>query len=85
MTLKIGHVHHLKLTTIPNQPGLELHPTLELVPAKTQAEAFLSQKVLLIEFTKEDIDHAVTSKDLVTRGCVPGNPKKSGQKGSWPI
>jgi hypothetical protein len=49
-------VYRLKLSEIPNFPGLELYPTLEVVPANAKTATFLAHSAVPISFTQEDLD-----------------------------
>ncbi len=49
-------IYRLKLSDIPGRPGLELYPTLEVVPANSKTEAFLSHNYIPVEFTDADLD-----------------------------
>ena len=47
-------IYRLKLSDIPNRPGLELYPTLEVVPAKAKTCTFLAHSAVPVAFTEED-------------------------------
>jgi hypothetical protein len=47
-------IYRLKLSDIPNRPGVELYPTLEVVPAKPKTATFLAHSAVPIVFTEED-------------------------------
>ena len=49
-------VYRLKLSEIPGYPGLELYPTLEVVPANGKTATFLAHSAVPISFTQEDLD-----------------------------
>jgi hypothetical protein len=49
-------VYRLKLSEIPGFPGLELYPTLEVVPANGKTATFLAHSAVPISFTLEDLD-----------------------------
>ncbi len=49
-------VYRLKLSEIPGFPGLELYPTLEVVPANAKTATFLAHSAVPISFTLEDLD-----------------------------
>ncbi len=49
-------IYRLKLSDIPGKPGLELYPTLEVVPANSKTEAFLAHNYIPVEFTDADLD-----------------------------
>lgn len=58
-------IYRLKLTDMPNRPGLELYPTLEVVPANIKTEAFLAHSSVPITFTDEDLDQVTSGNYLV--------------------
>jgi hypothetical protein len=47
-------IYRLKLSGIEGRPGLEVYPTLEVVPANPKTEAFLAHSSVPVEFTNED-------------------------------
>lgn len=47
-------IYRLKLSNIEGRPGLEIYPTLEVVPANPKTEAFLSHSAVPVDFTNED-------------------------------
>jgi hypothetical protein len=49
-------IYRLKLSEIPGFPGLELYPTLEVVPATAKTATFLAHSAVPISFTQEDLD-----------------------------
>lgn len=49
-----GAVYRLKITNIAERPGLEIYPTMEVVPANPKTEAFLAHSAIKVEFTPED-------------------------------
>ena len=44
-------IYRLKLSDIEGRPGLELYPTLEVVPTNPKTEAFLAHNAVPVEFT----------------------------------
>jgi hypothetical protein len=58
-------IYRLKLSDIPNRPGLELYPTLEVVPAKPQTCTFLAHSAVPVTFTEEDFEQAVAGNFVV--------------------
>jgi hypothetical protein len=58
-------IYRLKLTNIPGQPGVELYPTLEVVPANPRTEAFLAHSSVPVEFTPEDFRQVAAGNYLV--------------------
>ncbi len=61
-----GAIYRLKLTDIPNRPGVELYPTLDVGPAMPRTEAFLSHNAIPMQLTEEDFDQ-VLSGNFVTK------------------
>jgi len=59
-------IYRLKLSNIPNRPGVELYPTLEVGPATPRTEAFLTHNAIPAQFTEEDFDQ-VQSGNFVTK------------------
>jgi hypothetical protein len=49
-------IYRLKLTNIARRPGLEVYPTLEVVPANPKTDAFLAHSAVPVEFTDADFD-----------------------------
>lgn len=47
-------IYRLKLSNIEGRPGLEIYPTMEVVPCNPKTEAFLAHSAVPVEFTNED-------------------------------
>lgn len=47
-------IYRLKLSNIEGRPGLEVYPTMEVVPCNPKTEAFLAHSAVPVEFTAED-------------------------------
>jgi hypothetical protein len=60
-----GAVYRLKLSDIPNRPGMELYPTLEVVPSNLKTDAFLAHSAVPVSFTNEDLDQVAAGNFLV--------------------
>jgi hypothetical protein len=58
-------IYRLKLSDIPNRPGVELYPTLEVVPAKAKTCTFLAHSAVPIVFTEEDFDQVAAGNFVV--------------------
>jgi len=58
-------VYRLKLSDIPGLPGVELYPTLEVVPATARTETFLAHSAVPISFTNEDFEQVQAGNYLV--------------------
>ncbi len=48
-------IYRLKLSNLEGRPGLELYPTLEVVPANHKTAAFLAHSAVPVDFTDEDV------------------------------
>ncbi|MHB1422636.1 MAG: hypothetical protein ACYC3I_05460 [Gemmataceae bacterium] len=58
-------IYRLKLSDIPNRPGLELYPTLEVVPSKPKTCTFLAHSAVPIAFTEEDFEQVAAGNFVV--------------------
>jgi hypothetical protein len=58
-------IYRLKLSDIPNRPGLELYPTLEVVPAKPKTCTFLAHSAVPVSFTEEDFEQVAAGNFVV--------------------
>ena len=58
-------IYRLKLSDIPNRPGVELYPTLEVVPAKIKTATFLAHSAVPIIFTEEDFEQVAAGNFVV--------------------
>jgi hypothetical protein len=58
-------IYRLKLTDIPNRPGLELYPTLEVVPSSFKTYPFLAHSAVPVSFTDEDFDQVSAGNYVV--------------------
>lgn len=47
-------IYRLKLSNIETRPGLEVYPTMEVVPTNPKTESFLAHSAVPVEFTAED-------------------------------
>ena len=47
-----GAIYSLKLSNIEGRPGLEIYPTLEIVPSNYKTEEFLAHSYVPLEFTQ---------------------------------
>lgn len=48
-------IYRLKISDLQGRPGVELYPTIEVVPSNAKTDAFLSHNVVPVEFTDEDL------------------------------
>lgn len=58
-------VYRLKLSNILKYPGMELYPTLEVVPANPRTEAFLAHSAVPISFTDDDFRQVASGNYVV--------------------
>jgi len=58
-------IYRLKLSDIPNRPGVELYPTLEVVPANAKTATFLAHSAVPVTFTEEDFNQVAAGNYLV--------------------
>jgi hypothetical protein len=67
-------IYRLKLSNIPGRPGLELYPTLEVVPSNNRTSTFLAHSSVPLVFTQEDFDQVASGNYLVKVVYLP-NPQ----------
>ena len=70
LTFEKPGTYRLKLMDIPNHPGLELYPTIEVYPATQKTTTFLTHAAVPVEFTDADIDKAVKGKVATRVVCL---------------
>lgn len=58
-------IYRLKLSNIPGRPGLELYPTLEVVPSNCKTDPFLAHSAVPVGFTNEDLDQVAAGNFVV--------------------
>jgi hypothetical protein len=58
-------IYRLKLSDIPNHPGLVLYPTLEVVPSKIKTATFLAHSAVPVNFTEEDFEQVAAGNFVV--------------------
>jgi hypothetical protein len=58
-------VYRLKLSNIPQHPGLDLYPTLEVVPSNKVTDQFLAHSAVPIRFTDEDFDQVAAGNYII--------------------
>jgi hypothetical protein len=66
--------YRLRLSDIPSLPGVDLYPTLEVVPANARTEAFLAHSAVPVSFTNEDFEQVQAGNYLVKVIYLP-NPQ----------
>lgn len=60
-----GAVYRLKLSDIPNRPGLELYPTLEVVPTGPKSDPFIAHSAVPVNFSDEDLDQVAAGNFVI--------------------
>jgi hypothetical protein len=60
-----GGVYRLRLSGIRNLPGVELYPTLEVVPSNWRSDAFLAHSSVPVTFTNEDFEQVAAGNFVV--------------------
>jgi len=58
-------IYRLKLSDIPGRPGMNLYPTLEVVPSTMKTATFLAHCAVPIVFTEEDFEQAAAGNFVV--------------------
>lgn len=69
-----GAIYRIKLTNIPDRPGVELYPTLEVAPVTPRTDAYLSHSPIPVQFTDEDLDQ-ILSGNFVTKVIYLPDPE----------
>ena len=60
-----GAIYRLKISDIAGRPGVDLYPTLEVVPSNLKTEAFVAHSAVPVYFTEEDLDQIAGGNYLV--------------------
>jgi hypothetical protein len=60
-----GAVYRLKLSGIPTRPGLDLYPTLEVLPASVKTATYIAHSAVPVSFTEEDFDQVLAGNFVV--------------------
>jgi hypothetical protein len=60
-----GAAYRLKFSDLPNRPGLELYPTLEVIPASLKTATFLAHSAVPINVTEEDLEQVSAGNFVV--------------------
>jgi hypothetical protein len=76
-------IYRLKLTDITGRPGVELYPTLEVVPAKAKTATFLAHSSVPVSFTNEDFEQ-VAAGNFVTKVIYLPDPEFQDLVGTAP-
>jgi hypothetical protein len=64
-------IYRLKLSHILNRPGVELYPTIEVVPSNAKSDPFLAHSAVPIAFTDEDFEQVVAGNYVVKVVYLP--------------
>lgn len=67
-------IYRLKLTDIPDYPGVDLYPSLEVVPANQRALTFLAHSSVPVSFTADDF-RMVASGNYVVKVIYLPDPQ----------
>ena len=78
-----GAIYRIKLYNIPGRPGVELYPTIEVVPSNPKTEAFLAHNAIPVEFTEEDFDQ-VLNGNFITKVIYLPDPRFQSPLGAGP-
>jgi RNA polymerase sigma factor (sigma-70 family) len=81
LNLGQGKRYRLKLTDIPNRPGDEKFPIVEIPKLDETTEPFLSTNAIPIEFTDEDFDHATQGEAITKVVYLKTRTKGPGPRG----
>ncbi len=76
-----GAVYRLKLSNIEGRPGLEIYPTMEVVPCNAKTEAFLAHSAVPIEFTQDDFKQ-IAEGNFVTKVIYLPDPQNQDVTGT---
>lgn len=68
-----GGIYRLKLSDLPGRPGVDLYPTLEVVPANLKTDAYIAHSAIPLYITDEDIEQVLGGNFLVKVIYLP-NP-----------
>ncbi|MBY0230963.1 MAG: hypothetical protein K2W96_16885, partial [Gemmataceae bacterium] len=58
-------IYRLKLSDIPNRAGVELYPTLEVLPATAKTSTFLAHSAVPLSFSEEDFEQVAAGNFVV--------------------
>jgi hypothetical protein len=67
-------IYRLKLSNIPGRPGLELYPTLEVVPVNNKTASFIAHSAVPLSFTEDDFEQ-VTAGNYVVKVIYLPDPQ----------
>ncbi|MGL4550018.1 MAG: hypothetical protein ACRC33_02425, partial [Gemmataceae bacterium] len=64
-------IYRLKVSDIPNRAGVELYPTLEIVPSNAKTATFLAHSAVPVSFTEEDLEQVAAGNFVVKVVYLP--------------
>jgi hypothetical protein len=67
-------IYRLKLSNIPKLPGVDLYPTLEVVPSNARTDTFLAHSAVPVAFTDEDFDQVASGNYVMKVIYLPDPP-----------
>jgi hypothetical protein len=67
-------IYRLKLSDIPTRPGVDLYPTLEVLPGTLKTSTFLAHSAVPISFTEEDFEQ-ITAGNFVVKVIYLPDPQ----------
>jgi RNA polymerase sigma factor (sigma-70 family) len=79
--LERGKLSGLKLTDVPNRPGVERFPTVEIPNGDEAAEAFVAKRAIPIAFSDEDFDRVNDGELVMKVVYLPTGKKAVGRPG----
>ena len=69
-----GAMYRLKLSDLTGRPGVDLYPTLEVLPANLRTDAYIAHSAVPLYFTDEDFEQVMNGNFLVKVIYLP-NPQ----------
>jgi hypothetical protein len=66
-----GAAYRLKLSDFPNRPGLELYPSLEVIPANIKTATFLAHSAVPVYITEEDLEQVLSGNFVIKVVYLP--------------
>ncbi len=60
-----GGIYRLKISNVPGRPGVDLYPTIDVVPATPKTATYLAHSSVPISFTDEDFEQVSAGNFLV--------------------
>ncbi|GAC1449517.1 MAG: hypothetical protein NVSMB9_33410 [Isosphaeraceae bacterium] len=70
-----GYIYRLKVTDVPNRPGVVLYPTVEVAPSTPATDAYLTHNPIPVQFTPEDFDQVLDGGNFVTKVIYLPDPR----------